>query len=679
MLIAKRLGGGLALSIAAVWLRFGEGRRIVRIAPTLLRSVLSAFRSPRFVNIFAAAAGLAALSRRFGSAANPYATRKRTFFVSVWALYYYFRVRERARIHFQRTSWNRMLVEKAMLTRRRFSPVFWAFNRHAQSITCFILSMAQWAWQQPPRVEREIVLGADGSVQHLDWLLPVFDDEDETLELEGGGGTHGVDDAAEGQGSDTEESHGTPRGQPPALQRRNRARTHSFSRARSSSSSGSGGGCGARSGVPIIILVHGLGDDVDHPYIKRFAARAHTLGWRVVVFSYWRFDFSQGGDLKAVVEHIHAQDPLSPLVAVAWSAGGHLLARYLQEAGAATPLVAAVTSSGCFDLPRATSNVRHNENPSYFLFLTGQSHQCAKRHLRHDQSLDAPLREALTRAAHLRDSKGEESGSSTGGEGQAVGGGGGGGGRSGRKRKQRERVDPLLMYDRFQYHLGVHDGGAVRGADTAEQRYVPYHQTAAHYRERTAISGMHKIAVTTLIIHADDDPVVEMRTSEWQDMAAANKNLIIMHTKRGGHCGWFDGFTPFGATWDCKTATAFISATLECHSQTNFLLNVISKAMAERGLLQGDAAAAVAAAAVREVAAPTAGAPATPGADKVGAGTSNDSGGGKHVPTPALADAVIPLHFNAAVKQSHLESISPGRLARICSASDLSALQGGMQ
>jgi predicted alpha/beta-fold hydrolase len=98
--------------------------------------------------------------------------------------------------------------------------------------------------------------------------------------------------------------------------------------------------------------VHGLGDDRDHPYIKRFAARAHTLGWRVVAFSYWRFDFSDGRDLTAAVDHIHAQDPASPLVAVAWSAGGHLLTRYLQEAGASTPLVAAVTSSGCFDLPR---------------------------------------------------------------------------------------------------------------------------------------------------------------------------------------------------------------------------------------------------------------------------------------------------------------------------------------
>ena len=244
---ARRIGGGLALGVAAVWLRFGEGRRIVRFAPVVARSVLSAMRSPRFLNIFAAAAGLAALSRRFG--AGTYATRKRTFFVSVWALYYYFRVRERARIHFQRTSWNRMLVEKAMLARRRFSPVPWAFNRHAQSITCFILSMMQWAWQQPPRIGRETIAGPDGNPQHLDWLLPVFDpDGDEEEEEEP---PPPLDDESDDDGGGSGEACGrTPRGQPHAL-RRNRSRSHSFSRpkrsrgssSRGSSSSGSGLAC----------------------------------------------------------------------------------------------------------------------------------------------------------------------------------------------------------------------------------------------------------------------------------------------------------------------------------------------------------------------------------------------------------------------------------------------------
>jgi len=239
LVAARRIGGGLALGVAAVWLRFGEGRRIVRLAPVVARSVLSAMRSPRFLNIFAAAAGLAALSRRFG--AGTYATRKRTFFVSVWALYYYFRVRERARIHFQRTSWNRMLVEKAMLARRRFSPVPWAFNRHAQSITCFILSMMQWAWQQPPRIERETIAGPDGNAQHLDWLLPVFDPDGDEEEEEP---PPPLDDESDDDGGGSGEACGrTPRGQPHAL-RRNRSRSHSFSRpkrSRGSSISSSSG------------------------------------------------------------------------------------------------------------------------------------------------------------------------------------------------------------------------------------------------------------------------------------------------------------------------------------------------------------------------------------------------------------------------------------------------------
>ena len=44
--------------------------------------------------------------------------------------------------------------------------------------------MMQWAWQQPPRIERETIAGPDGNPQHLDWLLPVFDPDGEEEEEE---------------------------------------------------------------------------------------------------------------------------------------------------------------------------------------------------------------------------------------------------------------------------------------------------------------------------------------------------------------------------------------------------------------------------------------------------------------------------------------------------------------
>ena len=141
--------------------------------------------------------------------------------------------------------------------------------------------------------------------------------------------------------------------------------------------------------------------------------------------------------------------------------------------------------------------------------------------------------------------------------------------------------------------------------------------------------------MTTLMIHADDDPVVRIRPSEWKALATRNKHIIALHTKRGGHCGWFDGVTPFGATWDCKMACAFISATLECHSQTNFLVNVITSAMRDSGVL-----AQVPRAVAPPTKSSTSGVEMRPGADS----------------------------------QPPTVMISPDKLARICSVSDLALL-----
>jgi hypothetical protein len=58
------------------------------------------------------------------------------FFTVVWYLYYNFRVREMGRVRFQRTFYNTQIVEKAKLAQIKFNPVFWAFNRHAQTVTC---------------------------------------------------------------------------------------------------------------------------------------------------------------------------------------------------------------------------------------------------------------------------------------------------------------------------------------------------------------------------------------------------------------------------------------------------------------------------------------------------------------------------------------------------------------
>ena len=66
------------------------------------------------------------------------------------------------------------------------------------------------------------------------------------------------------------------------------------------------------------------------------------------------------------------------MVAIGFSAGGHLLMRHLQTAGKQTPLVAAVTVSGCFDLLATMINVQDNENRAYEIFLNAQVRDALK-------------------------------------------------------------------------------------------------------------------------------------------------------------------------------------------------------------------------------------------------------------------------------------------------------------
>ncbi len=87
---------------------------------------------------------------------------------------------------------------------------------------------------------------------------------------------------------------------------------------------------------------------------------------------------------------------------------------------------------------------------------------------------------------------------------------------------------------------------------------------------------MNKVDITTLILHADDDPVVSNEHIDWT-AARRNRNIITVRTRRGGHVAWYEGMLPFGETWCDRVVCRFISGVLETHSQTNFIVDVIRR------------------------------------------------------------------------------------------------------
>ena len=239
----KQYGPGVALAIAL----FSHFQRRKKKPLTTLESLVYTFRSSTFRNLVLSAGFVAWFSKHlFGMRA------KRTFplfFFTIWGLIYQYRVIETPKVWFHRTYWNTHIVEKSKISKTAFHPVYWAFNRHAQTITCYLISAIEWLWSDPIVYTREEIPSYDGvNVQFLDHAGFREDGEGESA----------------GVGKET---------------------------------------------LPIVLCIHGLGDHREIPYIKRFARMCLKSGWRAVVWSYWRFDFEDSRDLHLVVEHLQRSNP----------------------------------------------------------------------------------------------------------------------------------------------------------------------------------------------------------------------------------------------------------------------------------------------------------------------------------------------------------------------------------
>ncbi|GAB5354139.1 hypothetical protein AAMO2058_000094200 [Amorphochlora amoebiformis] len=458
------------------------GFRRRRVAEMVVRSIVLALRSPRVINITATAGILTYLCRRFGWEGQRMGTLFGLFFSLVWGIYYRYFVREVPTVKYIRTLWNSMIVEKAQLQKATFSPTVWAYNRHAQTIICLALSSIEFLWDHRIDFEEE--------------KIESFDTENNPKNLQ--------------------RIHWASMGRVPAEQ--------------------------TESSRPIVVIVPGFGDNRYHPYVQRICRSCLQSGWRAVVFSWWRFDMAEYRDLEAVLKHLQKINKSAPLVAIAYSAGGHILLKYLQAKGKKTPLVAAISCSGCFDLRYTIQNIKENENVSYRLYLNQQAKVCAKRHLNYDKIIN---KEKFLRLIN-------------------------------------RHTDCQKLYDEFIYNLPTYTYKPKGGRKSS---YKFGEETKMHY-EQNAAEGMDKVQITTLVLHAEDDPIVSDGHVDW-DIVENNKSIISMKTRRGGHVAWYEGFLPFGETWCDRVCCRFISGVLETHSQTNFLVDVVKRMLRDEQKSRG--------------------------------------------------------------------------------------------
>jgi predicted alpha/beta-fold hydrolase len=117
--------------------------------------------------------------------------------------------------------------------------------------------------------------------------------------------------------------------------------------------------------------------------------------------------------------------------------------------------------------------------------------------------------------------------------------------------------------ERARYRVDALD--AIRTVREYDEMVVaPMHgffDAAEYYAASSAGPGLPDIHVPTLMLHADDDPMVPLGTlSPWIDRAS--KAVTVERTARGGHVGWFARLDrhAFERTWPIERALASIGA-----------------------------------------------------------------------------------------------------------------------
>lgn len=463
-------------------------------------------RSRGVRNIFITALILSILSRHFVKGL----TRKISFPISfgiVWYLYYKAVVVAPSKLRCQRTFFNIQVIEKAQLATTKFHPTPWAFSRHAQTILLYMVSHLELWWQNPLRYFKESVPCAGPcSPQELYWV---------ELETEPHGARNILIDSSKGD--------------------------EVFVDSRSNNGDSSGDDSSGDSDFidvdpeymnePILLLIHGLGNDRNHIALQRYSRAAREAGWQVVIWEYTTTGVNDTAGLHAVINHISARFPSSPLCAVAWSLGSLYLIKYLTEVGKNTPLVCAVTVSGCLSLLETGQVTRDSENVAYWYILASATKAALKRYLGSATGLSEQVRAKLTK--HMD-----------------------------------TESDPLRLYDYFQFYAGANP-----------QRYDrPYQYmgpTKDHYE--SLYKDIQKIGITTLVLHSSDDPMVSNQIFNVTELARASKYVISLNTRRGGHIGFYEGFLPFGKTWDLRISMQFMSAVIESLAQVNHILTVIKR------------------------------------------------------------------------------------------------------
>ncbi len=235
-----------------------------------------------------------------------------------------------------------------------------------------------------------------------------------------------------------------------------------------------------------VLLVHGLGGSADAPYMVGAARLAHRAGANVIRLNQRNcggtehltptlYHSGMSGDLAAIVRELEARDGLTRILVAGFSMGGNLALKMAGEMGEDTPssLLGICAVSPALDLAATVTNLERPSNYAY------------------ERTFARGLRRLVVRKKHL--------------------------------------------------YPNLYDTSALaraRGVRDFDELYTAPHGgfdgASDYYRRASAIHRTSRIRLPTLVIHAQDDPLVPFEPLRRPEVLH-NPNIHLAAPPHGGH------------------------------------------------------------------------------------------------------------------------------------------------
>ncbi|MBZ2192075.1 hydrolase [Pseudoalteromonas arctica] len=247
--------------------------------------------------------------------------------------------------------------------------------------------------------------------------------------------------------------------------------------------------------APLAVVLHGLEGNINSFYAKGMMKALKKQGYAVVLMHFRNcstevnrlpraYHSGDTADLAFFINHLKLQFPERTMVAVGFSLGGNVLAKYLGEQSQACPLSAAAVVSAPYDLSSSSDVIRKSLGKIYQKYLLDRMKKSMQRKL-------PQIKQQISLTP-----------------------------------KQLMKIDDLLEFDN-QLTAPLH------GFENAHD----------YYRKASAMPYLKDIAIPTLIIHAKDDPMLSIKAVPSRQDVSEHVTLRI--SDKGGHVGFISGKNPF--------------------------------------------------------------------------------------------------------------------------------------